>query len=131
MRQFIFTLSLLFPLATPAATGAWQASGRGVALSHRGVAASSAPLRAAETINGHITLVYWRYTISEPIPAGLQVQLCAGSRCTAIEGGSGATRGLANVSASEALRFIYTVPGQGGLFPPLRVGRNEVMVNYQ
>ncbi|WP_149007961.1 flagellar protein FlhE, partial [Escherichia coli] len=33
--------------------------------------------------------------------------------------------------AAEPLRFIWEVPGGGRLIPPLKVQRNEVIVNYR
>ncbi|WP_048697318.1 flagellar protein FlhE [Erwinia piriflorinigrans] len=128
--KMILWLLLSVPVLAAAADGGWQASGTGPALSNRGVQASSQPLNPAAPVGGTITDVYWRYTLSAPAPAGLQVRLCSTSRCVAIEGGSGMTRGLTNVAAGETLRFIWLVEGKGRVYPPLRVVSNEVMVNY-
>ncbi|QHM75208.1 flagellar protein FlhE [Mixta tenebrionis] len=131
MRFLWLALALLLPLAVQAAGGAWQGSAAGVALSNRGVEAASAPISPPDPISGVMTLIYWRFELTGPQPAGLQVKLCSSTRCTSIEGASGATRGLTNVAAGDTLRFIYSVPGQGRLFPVLRVRSNQVMVNYQ
>lgn len=125
-------LLILFPLMTHAAgEGAWQASGVGATLSHRGVAASSRALAPAQPVSGVMTLVAWRYELIGPTPAGLNVRLCSITRCAEIEGQSGTTRGLTNVAANEPLRFVWEVPGGGVLFPALKVRSNQVIVNYQ
>lgn len=125
-------LLILFPLMTHAAgEGAWQASGVGATLSHRGVAASSRALAPAQPVSGVMTLVAWRYELIGPTPAGLNVRLCSITRCAEIEGQSGTTRGLTNVAANEPLRFVWEVPGGGVLFPALKVRTNQVIVNYQ
>ncbi|RPH29946.1 flagellar protein FlhE [Buttiauxella warmboldiae] len=122
---------LLFPFITHAsAEGAWQASGVGATLSHRGLAASSRPLAPAQPVSGVMTMVAWRYELTGPTPAGLNVRLCSVTRCVEIEGQSGTTRGLTNVAANEPLRFVWQVPGGGRLFPPLKVRSNQVIVNY-
>lgn len=126
----ILGLMFSFPLLAFAADGGWQASTTGPALANRGVQASSRALAPPAPAGGTITDVYWRYTLSTPAPAGLQVKLCSENRCVALEGGSGMTRGLSNVAAGETIRFIYLVEGKGRLFPVLRVLSNEVMVNY-
>ena len=124
-------VALLLPLLAQANDGAWSASARGPALSNAGVQASSQPLTANEKINGAITLVYWRYELNGPAPAGLQARLCSSQRCVALEGASGVTRGLTNVSADEPLRFIFGVEGSGQLKRVLRVLSADVMVNYR
>ena len=125
-------LLLLLPLLAQAAgEGAWQASGKGISLGHRGQAASSPPLAPAQPPDGLMTLVAWRYELIGPTPAGLLVRLCSQSRCAEIEGQSGTTRAFTNVPASEPLRFIWEIPGGGKLFPPLRVLSNQVIVNYR
>lgn len=56
MRKFLWLL--LFPLAVQAAgEGAWQASGMGITLNHRGQSASSAPLVPGQPVSGLMTLV--------------------------------------------------------------------------
>ncbi|MTD25627.1 flagellar protein FlhE [Erwinia sorbitola] len=130
MKKLIWLL-LALPGLSLAADGGWHSSATGPALSNRGVQASSRPLSAPETVAGTITEVVWRYTLSTPAPAGLQVRLCSESRCVPIEGASGSTRGLTNVAAGETLRFIYQVEGKGRVFPVMQVVSNEVMVNYQ
>ena len=80
MRKLL--LLLLFPLAVQAAgEGAWQASGMGITLNHRGQSASSAPLVPSQPVSGLMTLVAWRYELNGPTPAGLRVRLCSQSRC--------------------------------------------------
>lgn len=123
---------LLLPLTAMAAgEGAWQASGRGVTLNHRGVAASSAPLSSSQPVNGLMTLVAWRYELNGPTPAGLNVRLCSQSRCVPLDGQSGTTRELTGVPAVEPLRFVWDVPGGGRLLPALKVSSNQVIVNYR
>lgn len=130
MRSFLWLL--LLPVGAMAAgEGAWQASGRGVTLNHRGVAASSAPLSSTQAVNGLMTLVAWRYELNGPTPAGLNVRLCSQSRCVALDGQSGTTRGLTGVPAVEPLRFVWEVPGGGRLMPALKVSSNQVIVNYR
>ncbi|GLR07290.1 flagellar protein FlhE [Mixta theicola] len=131
MRYLLGALMLLLPLATQAADGAWQGSATGVTLSNRGVEASSPPITPPGPISGLISVIYWRFELTGPQPAGLLVKLCSSARCTPIEGASGSTRGLTNVPASDTLRFVYSVPGQGRLFPVTRVRSNQVMVNYK
>jgi len=130
MRHLLWLL--LLPLSVMAAgEGAWQASGRGVTLNYRGVAASSAPLVSTQPVNGLMTLVAWRYTLNGPTPAGLNVRLCSQSRCVPLDGQSGVTRGLTGVPAIEPLRFVWDVPGGGRLMPSLQVSSNQVIVNYR
>ena len=125
-------LLILFPLMTHAAgEGAWQASGVGATLSHRGTSASSRALAPSQPVDGVMTMVAWRYELIGPTPAGLNVRLCSLTRCAEIEGQSGTTRGLTNVAANEPLRFVWEVPGGGVLFPALKVRSNQVIVNYQ
>ena len=125
-------LILIFlPFMTHAAgEGAWQASGPGATLSHRGVAASSRALAPSQPVNGVMTLIAWRYELIGPTPSGLLVRLCSVTRCVELDGQSGNTRGLTNVAANEPLRFVWEVPGGGSLFPPLKVRSNQVIVNY-
>ncbi|BCQ35418.1 MULTISPECIES: flagellar protein FlhE [Erwinia] len=124
-------LLLTLPGLSMAAEGGWHASATGPSLSNRGVQASSRPLTPSEPVTGVMSTVIWRYTLTAPAPAGLQVRLCSESRCVPVEGGSGSTQGLTNVAAGETLRFIYQVEGKGRVFPVLHVLSNEVMVNYQ
>ncbi|WP_456309983.1 flagellar protein FlhE [Serratia proteamaculans] len=124
-------LLLTLPGVSIAAEGGWHASATGPSLSNRGVQASSRPLTPPEPVTGVMSTVIWRYTLTAPAPAGLQVRLCSESRCVPVEGGSGSTQGLTNVAAGETLRFIYQVEGKGRVFPVLHVLSNEVMVNYQ
>lgn len=131
MRLLLCSLMLLLPLATQAAGGAWQGSAIGATLSNRGVEASSPPITPPGPVSGMMNVIYWRFELTGPQPAGLLVKLCSSARCTPIEGASGSTRGLTNVPASDTLRFVYSVPGQGRLFPVMRVRSNQVMVNYQ
>ncbi|RWR03863.1 flagellar protein flhE [[Pantoea] beijingensis] len=119
------------PGAVSASAGAWQASGSGPAISYRGVSASSASLSPSQTVSGQITDVFWRYRLTGPTPAGLQVKLCSGTRCVTIEGASGATRGLADADASGNVHFVFYIEGAGRLFPVFRVLSQQVMVNYQ
>lgn len=127
----LFMLMLL-PFVTHASgEGAWQASGVGATLSHRGVAASSRALAPSQPVTGAMTMVAWRYELIGPTPAGLNVRLCSSTRCVEIEGQSGTTRGLTNVAANEPLRFVWQVPGGGALFPALKVRSNQVIVNYK
>lgn len=130
MRHLLWLLLLPFSVMA-AGEGAWQASGRGVTLNHRGVAASSAPLVSTQPVNGLMTLVAWRYTLNGPTPAGLNVRLCSQSRCVPLDGQSGVTRGLTGVPAIEPLRFVWDVPGGGRLMPSLQVSSNQVIVNYR
>ncbi|ARJ43380.1 flagellar protein FlhE [Pantoea alhagi] len=130
MRFSLCALMLLLPLTTLAADGAWQGSATGVTLSNRGVEASSPPIAPPGPISGLMNVIYWRFELTGPQPAGLMVKLCSSTRCTPIEGASGSTRGLTNVPASDTLRFVYSVQGKGRLFPVTRVRSNQVMVNY-
>ncbi|KOC87650.1 flagellar protein flhE [Winslowiella iniecta] len=130
MRLTLLIL-LWLPTLALAASGGWSASGTGASLSQRGVQASSPALSPPSPVNGMMTEVYWRYLLTGPTPAGMQVRLCSSTRCAAIEGSSGSTRGLSNVPANESLRFVFYVEGKGRLFPVLRVLSNQVMVNYQ
>ena len=128
----ILLLLLLCPLlACATGSGAWQASGIGATLNHRGMAVNSAALHAPAGVSGAITLIAWRYQLITPEPAGLTVKLCAPSRCTALDGPSGTTRGLSGISASQPLIFVWEVPGRGRFYPPLRVSSNQVIVNYR
>ncbi|WP_312946519.1 flagellar protein FlhE [Superficieibacter sp.] len=130
MRALLWLMLLPFG-AMAAGEGAWQASGRGVTLNHRGVAASSAPLASSQAVSGLITLVAWRYELNGPTPAGLNVRLCSQTRCVPLDGQSGTTWGLQGVPAVEPLRFVWDVPGGGRLLPALNVRRNQVIVNYR
>lgn len=127
----LFLLMYLPFMVHASAEGAWQASGVGATLSHRGVAASSRALSPTQPVSGVMTMVAWRYELIGPTPAGLNVRLCSLARCVEIEGQSGTTRGLTNVAANEPLRFVWQVPGGGSLFPALKVRSNQVIVNYQ
>lgn len=78
-----------------------------------------------------ITQVAWRYQLIGPTPVGLRVRLCSQSRCVELEGQSGTTVAFSGVPATETLRYIWEVSGGGRLIPPLKVQRNEVIVNYR
>lgn len=131
MRRALLAMLMLLPLFACATDGAWNASATGPALGNRGIQASSAPLVPGSAVQGAMTLVYWRYELNGPAPAGLRVRLCSPDRCVALEGASGATRGLSNVTAGAPLRFIFGVEGSGRMKTVLRVISSEVMVNYQ
>lgn len=123
---------MLLPFVSHASgEGAWQASSVGATLSHRGEAVSSRALAPSQPVSGLMTMVAWRYELTGPTPAGLNVRLCSVTRCVEIEGQSGTTRGLTNVAANEPLRFVWQVPGGGALFPVLKVRSNQVIVNYK
>ena len=56
MRKLLWLL--FFPLVAQAAgEGAWQASGMGITLNHRGQSASSDPLVPSQPVSGLMTLV--------------------------------------------------------------------------
>ncbi|ARD60304.1 flagellar protein FlhE [Kosakonia radicincitans DSM 16656] len=131
MRYLILLIVALPLFACAAGEGAWQASSIGIRLDNRGVAASSRPLGPTQPVDGLITEVSWRYELNGPTPAGLLVRLCSQTRCVALDGQSGSTRGLADVPAAEQLRFVWEVPGGGRLWPPLNVRSNQVIVNYR
>lgn len=123
-------LILLCAAPVQAADMSWSDSSIGPGLANRGVAASSRALQGDSTAQGRVTVVHWNYRLNGPMPAGLQVRLCTDTRCVALEGASGATRGLSNVSANAPLRFIYQIDGKGQVFPITRVTSNQVTVNY-
>lgn len=129
--RWLAALLLAAPALASAMSGGWSASGSGPAISNRGVQASSSALSSPHPVSGTMTEVSWRYVLTGPAPAGLQARLCSSSRCVAIEGSSGSTRGLTNVAAGESLRFVFYVQGKGRLFPPFRVLSHQVMVNYK
>ncbi|WP_413528614.1 flagellar protein FlhE [Rahnella inusitata] len=121
-----------------AASGSWSDTQRGVTLQNRGVMASSAALVAGEgspvrqRASATITTVSWKYELTGPRPAGLQVKLCnTMNRCVALDADSGQTRSFYGQAASSPMRLIYFVPGRGAMNPPLRILSNQVIVNYQ
>lgn len=123
---------LLVPLLAQAASGgAWQASGSGATLSLRGQIVASAPLQAAEPVHGVMTQVYWRYQLTGATPKDLQVSLCSATRCVGLDRQNGSTTGFSGVPASESLRFVWQITGQGRVFPAMQVLSNQVVVNYQ
>jgi len=127
----VLLLLLLCPLlASAAGSGAWQASGIGATLNHRGVVANSVALHAPAEVSGTITLIAWRYQLMMPEPRGLTVKLCSPSRCVELDGPGGTTRGLSGVAASQPLTFVWQIAGRGSFYPPLRVSSNQVIVNY-
>ncbi|MEJ5071214.1 flagellar protein FlhE [Enterobacter ludwigii] len=130
MRSLVWLLALPL-MAQAAGEGAWQASSRGVMLSHRGESMSSSPLVSSQPASGLVTMIAWRYTLIGPTPAGLRVRLCSQTRCVELDGQSGNTWGLQNIPASEPLRFVWEVPGGGRLIPALNVQSNQVIVNYR
>ncbi|WP_208744177.1 flagellar protein FlhE [Citrobacter portucalensis] len=130
MRKLLWLL--FFPLVAQAAgEGAWQASGMGITLNHRGQSASSDPLVPSQPVSGLMTLVAWRYELNGPTPAGLRVRLCSQSRCVELDGQSGTTNVFNNVPAIEPMHFVWEVPGGGRLIPALRIQSNQVIVNYR
>ncbi|MEB1078636.1 flagellar protein FlhE [Citrobacter portucalensis] len=130
MRNLLWLL--FFPLVAQAAgEGAWQASGMGITLNHRGQSASSDPLVPSQPVSGLMTLVAWRYELNGPTPAGLRVRLCSQSRCVELDGQSGTTNGFNNVPTIEPMHFVWEVPGGGRLIPALRIQSNQVIVNYR
>lgn len=67
MRKLLWLL--FFPLVAQAAgEGAWQASGMGITLNHRGQSASSSPLTPSQPVSGLMTLVAWRYELNGQRP---------------------------------------------------------------
>ncbi len=124
---------LLAPLTAQAVSGSWVADSEGVTLERGGVRDESFSLRAATppAANARVTSVSWRYQLLSAEPAGLQVQLCASSRCVPLGAGSGRSDAFNGLPADSAFRFIYYVQARGALNPPLRVLGNQVIVNYQ
>ena len=130
MRKLLWLL--FFPLVAQAAgEGAWQASGMGITLNHRGQSASSDPLVPSQPVSGLMTLVAWRYELNGPTPAGLRTRLCSLTRCTELDAQSGTTMAFSQVSAAEPFRFIWEVPGGGRLIPALKVQSVQIIVNYR
>ncbi|ORM75039.1 flagellar protein FlhE [Pantoea wallisii] len=130
--QLLMLLSAMaLSLSADAASGAWSASVSGPGLGARGNWLLSPALKAPSAAPGVISTVNWRYTLSRPAPSGLVVRLCASQRCVELDGASGTTRGLANVTADETLHLAFGFQGQGALPPGLRVVSSEVTVNYQ
>lgn len=131
MRRRALLLLLLPLFAHASGGGDWQNSAVGATLNYRGTEASSVPLKPPMAVRGTITLIAWRYRLLTPEPTGLVVKLCSESRCTELDGPSGTTRALAGEPAGQPLRFVWYVSGRGGLYPPVRVTSNQVIVNYQ
>ena len=104
-------LGLLLLPALAMADNAWHASSSGPALQNRGSQAMSPALSAAEPVVGNITQIAWRYELSSPAPSGMMVWLCAQNRCAELDGASGTTRGLTDVSVTEPLHFVYGFQG--------------------
>lgn len=129
MKRLLWLLCI-WPLWVQAMDGAWHASARGPVLANRWAWQRSQPLTPPQNVSGYIEVVNWRYQLSKPAPSGLEVRLCAAQRCTALEGASGSTRGLAHVAAKETLHMVFGFAGTGKLPPGLRVVSSEVMVNY-
>lgn len=118
----------------PAAPGSWTADAVGVTLQQRGVIAASQALRPPLSLpvgEGRITSVGWRYRLLSSTPVGLRVKLCSALRCVSLGGESGETRGFQGDAGLSELRFVYTIEGQGGVYPVLRVISNQVVVNYR
>lgn len=130
MRKALGLLCLPF-MVHAAGEGAWQASGIGITLNHRGEAASSAPLSPSQSVQGSATRVAWNIQLNGPIPAGLTTRLCSLSRCTELDGLSGNTMAFSQVSAAEPFRFIWEIPGGGRLIPALKVQSIQIIVNYR
>src|SRR5690606_33119417 len=133
MRLWLLLLLCGAP-AAQAVSGSWTADALGATLSHGGISAQSSALRPPNVLpsdKARIVSVSWRYLLTSPPPAGLQVQLCIPGRCIPLAGASGTTRALQGEAASSELRFSYFVQTRGALFPPLRVLSNQVIVNYQ
>lgn len=133
MRLWLLLLLCGAP-AAQAVSGSWAADALGATLSHGGISAQSSALRPPNALpddRARIVSVSWRYLLTSPPPAGLQVQLCIPGRCVALAGASGTTQAFAGAPAASELRFGYVVQTRGALFPPLRVLSNQVIVNYQ
>ena len=123
---------LLFPLLVQAAgEGMWQASSVGVTLNHRGESMSSAPLSTPTTCfriddAGGVALSAYRPdTFRTAGSLVFTISLCR------IRGAEWNTVAFSGIPAAEPLRFIWEVPGGGRLIPPLKIQRNEVIVNYR
>jgi len=119
------------PLNVNAAGGAWSDSASGPSIGVRGNWLMTPAMKAPSSAPGAITTVSWRYQLSRPAPSGMIVRLCTTQRCVEIEGGSGSTRGLANIPAEETLHLAFGFQGKGALPPGLRVVSSQVTVNYQ
>ncbi len=122
---------LALPLLANAGGGAWTAQASGPTLGVRGNWLITPALKAPSAAAGTISEIYWRYELSRPAPSGLVVRLCATTRCVEIEGESGSTRGLANITAEDTLHLAFGFQGRGALPPGLRVISSTVTVNYQ
>ncbi|MHC5174978.1 flagellar protein FlhE [Serratia rhizosphaerae] len=134
MRRLWLLLWLFGVQAAQAVSGSWAADGLGATLSHGGISTQSSALRPPNVLpsdEARIVSVSWRYLLTSPPPAGLQVQLCMPGRCVPLAGASGTTLALQDAPAASELRFSYVVQTRGALFPPLRVLSNQVIVNYQ
>ncbi|NYY75658.1 flagellar protein FlhE [Escherichia coli] len=108
----------------------WQASSVGVTLNHRGESMSSAPLSTRQPASGLMTLVAWRYQLIGPTPAGLRVRLCSQSRCVELEGRVEPPWPFP-VYRRQNRCALSGKCGGGRLIPPLKIQRNEVIVNYR
>lgn len=99
----------------------------------RGVVISSPAINPPNSLPGkrtRITSIGWRYQLTGPPPAGLQVSLCNFSRCVKLEGASGQSFGLMGEPADQQLHFVYYIAGKGVINPQLQVISNQVIVNY-
>lgn len=125
---------LLLMAAPPmAAADAWSGEGPLWMLRQKGRISHDAPLRAVNppSVGAKITRVYWRYQLAMSIPRGLQVGLCAASRCVKLPGGAGGTEAFAGVEADSAFTFSLFLPGTGPIKPPVRMLKTQVIVNYR
>ncbi len=120
---------LLPSLALASAQGSWQASVAGPNLVNRNEVVASRPLAPRQPASGQMGMVVWQVNSNGAMPVGMQTRLCSLSRCVVLEGMSGQTRGFIGVNASEPLRFLWLIPGQGRLPTPWKVRGVKVIVN--
>lgn len=119
---------LLLPLSVMAGSGGWTGTMKGLRVGGPGRAyASRAFTPPALATGARIQRVRWRYAL--PPGRVLVAVLCAGRRCTRLDGRRGTSRALAGAAADVPLRFHFSLPP--GEVRPVRVERLRLSVEYR
>ncbi|KEZ78039.1 flagellar protein FlhE [Salinisphaera hydrothermalis] len=131
---FAVSLALAACAGTASAAGSWIAEAALPAIGQRGrvyVSPRLAP-RPTTPVTGHgIGRVQWRYGYDRVGDPRMVARLCAAGRCVDASNPRGGSKAFAGLPVVTPFHLMLKVPGSGRVAPAMRVGRVQLVVNFE